>query len=515
MSTAQKAVEFNAEELQLLHRIAHCLLREGEYGELLHDLLDLTITALGATRGFVLAREGTEVRATAARNFRSEALTKTEEAVSTSIASAVLEAGKTLLIGDARASARFRDKESVRRLDLRAVLCAPLVTSNETFALIYLENREASGFTEGHRRLLDEICSMSAPRLKTAIAAERARRRAAELDSFLGETDGILTWDEKMTALLKTIRQVAPTELPVLIQGETGTGKELIARALYRHSKRTAAPFLVLNCGAIPATLIESELFGYVRGAFSGAVRDRIGIIGAANRGTLFLDEIGELPLESQTRLLRVLQSGEFSRVGSPQPEFADIRFIAATNRDLEREVEGGRVRSDLYYRLSGITLKVPALRERPADIRLLAAHFLRAFANRWSRGPLSLSAQALEALAAYPFPGNVRELENEMGRVVALSSGESVLQRDVLNERITSGGRGESARAKKPGPHMFQPMSLAEMEKQHILATLQDTGGNRRRAAEILGISREGLRTKMQRHGLAETGDDGLGSVS
>ena len=201
--------------------------------------------------------------------------------------------------------------------------------------------------------------------------------------------------------------------------------------------------------------------------------------------------------------------------MGSPQPEFADIRFIAATNRDLEREVEEGRFRSDLYYRLSGITLKVPALRERPADIPLLATHFLRAFANRWSRGPLSLSAQALEALGAYAFPGNVRELENEMGRVVALSSGESVLQRDVLNERITSGGKSETGLPKKHGPQTFQPRSLADIEKQHILAILQDSGGNRTRAAEILGISREGLRTKMQRFGLAETGDDGPGSVS
>jgi transcriptional regulator with GAF, ATPase, and Fis domain len=500
-----RAVEFNLEELRILHRIAHCLLREGEYGELLDDLLDLTIAALGATRGFVLAREDAQVRATAARNFRSEALSKTEEAVSTSIAAAVLEAGKSLLIEDAQASGQFRDKKSVRLLDLRAVLCAPLVTSNETFALIYLENREPGGFSERHRWLLDEICSMSAPPLRTAITVERARKRAAELDTFLSETEGILTCDEKMMALLKTIRQVAPADLPVLIQGETGTGKELIARALYRNSNRTAGPFLVLNCGAIPATLIESELFGCVRGAFSGAVRDRMGIVGAANRGTLFLDEIGELPLELQSRLLRVLQSGEFNRVGSTQPEFADIRFIAATNRNLEREVEDGRFRNDLYYRLSAITLKLPALRERPADVPLLATHFLRAFANRWNRAPMNLSALALEALAAYSFPGNVRELENEMGRLVAMSTGESVVQADVLNERIHARGRRESQAVKPLGRHTAQPMSLDEMERRHIVAVLQDFGGNRTRAAKVLGISREGLSGKMKRLGLTE----------
>jgi DNA-binding NtrC family response regulator len=230
-----------------------------------------------------------------------------------------------------------------------------------------------------------------------------------------------------------------------------------------------------------------------------------MGIVGAANRGTLFLDEIGELPLELQTRLLRVLQSGEFNRVGSTQPEFADIRFIAATNRNLERDVEDGRFRNDLYYRLSAITLNVPALRERPADIPLLATHFLRAFANRWSRAPMNLSAQALEALAAYSFPGNVRELENEMGRLVAMSTGESVVEADILNERIHARARSQSQPVKPPGPHTAQPMSLDEMERSHIMAVLQDLGGNRTRAAKVLGISREGLSGKMKRLGLTE----------
>ncbi|HKD80000.1 MAG TPA: sigma-54-dependent Fis family transcriptional regulator [Candidatus Angelobacter sp.] len=508
MAAPQQAAAFDSEELRLLHQIACCLLRECEYGELLNDLLDLTINALGATRGFVLVREGANVQATAARNFRSEALDKAEEMVSTSIALEVLAAGKTLLISDARSSEQFRDKKSVRRLDLRSVLCAALVTSSETFALLYLESLEADGFTENHRRLLDEICSMSSPRLKVAINAERLRKRASELESRLGEGDGILTADERMIALLKTVKQVSATDLPVLIQGETGTGKELVARALYRHSKRTAGPFLVLNCGAVPATLIESELFGYLRGAFSGAVRDRMGIVGAANRGTLFLDEIGELPLDLQTRLLRVLQSGEFTRIGSVQPEFADIRFIAATNRDLEREVEAGRFRSDLYYRLSGIVLQLPPLRERRPDIPLLATHFLNSYSGRWARPALKLSADAIEALIAYQFPGNVRELENEMARLVALSSGESHLPVDALNQRIRTAGRGDIETEEDSASFSVKPMSLSEMERLLILRVLQETGGNQTQAAEILAISREGLRNKMQRLRLKYRGE-------
>src|SRR5208282_2993482 len=201
---------------------------------------------------------------------------------------------------------------------VRSVLCAPLVMSEEAFALLYLENRDISNrFQERQREVLDEFCRLAAPRLRNALAVEHARQQARALESGLGETDGILTADGGMAGVLSTVRQVAITELPVLIQGETGTGKELVARALWRRSRRANAPFLVLNCAAIPATLVESELFGNVRGAFTGATSDRTGMIGAADRGTLLLDEIGEMPPEVQPRLLRVLQSGEYTRLGS------------------------------------------------------------------------------------------------------------------------------------------------------------------------------------------------------
>jgi transcriptional regulator with GAF, ATPase, and Fis domain len=488
-----------AEDLTFLYRVSRALLKEGEYGELLSGLLDTLIEGFGADRGFVVVRKAGEFRATVARNFRSEALSQAEEAVSRSIARSVMDTGKAVLIGDAAMTEPYSRRPSIQQLSLRSVLCAPLVASNEAFALIYLENRDVTNcFTEAQRDLLDEVCALAAPRLRSAVAMSEAQRRTESLELAHSQSDGILTADPGMLRLLQNVRQIATTDLPVLIEGETGTGKELIARAVYRHSARVKGPFIALNCGAIPPTLIGSELFGFVQGAFTGANRDRIGFIGAAHRGTLFLDEIGDLPLDLQPHLLRVLQSGEFTRLGTSRTEKVDVRFIAATNRDLESEVKAGRFRADLFFRLSAITFRLPPLRERPHDTRLLAEHFVRTAAARYGRSVPSLAEDCLSALTAYSFPGNVRELESEMARLVALASPDVPCGTDLLNERIRNRGNGDAVVTSQTTP--VAPMSLREMEKQLIFSVLKHTGGNRTRAAEILGISREGLRTKLQR---------------
>jgi len=496
-----------SEQLALLYRVSRALLKEGEYGELLSGLLDALIDGLGADRGFVVVREAGSFRATAARNFRSEALSRAEEAVSGTIARAVMETGKTVLIGDASITEPYSKQPSIQQLSLRSVLCAPLVASDEAFALIYLENRQVTNcFREDQRDLLDAVCALAAPRLRGAVAMCEAQRRAEALELGHHEFDGILTADPAMARVLQTVRQIAPTDLPVLIEGETGTGKELIARALYRHSTRVKGPFIALNCAAIPATLIASELFGFAQGAFTGANRDRVGFVGAAHRGTLFLDEIGDLPLDLQPHLLRVLQSGEFTRLGNSRAEQVDVRFIAATNRDLESEVNAGRFRADLFFRLSAITLRLPPLRERPHDIRLLAEHFIRASAARYGRVAPRLTEECLSVLAAYSFPGNVRELESEMSRLAAIAPADVPCGPDLLNERIRSRANGRSGIPQQPT--VVAPMSLHEMEKQLIYSVLQHTAGNRTHAAEILGISREGLRTKLQRLQIPEGTD-------
>jgi transcriptional regulator with GAF, ATPase, and Fis domain len=462
----------SAGHLGLLYRVSRTLLKEGEYGELLSGLLDTLIEGLGADRGFVVVREGREFRATVARNFRSEALSRAEEVVSRSIARNVMESGKAVLIGDASTTEPYSKQPSIQQLSLRSVLCAPLVASDEAFALIYLENRRVSNcFTEDQRNLLDEICELAAPRLRAAVAMSQAQRRAEVLEHTHSQSDGILTADPEMARVLQTVHQIATTDLSVLIEGETGTGKELIARAVYRHSARVKGPFIALNCAAVPATLIGSELFGFVQGAFTGANRDRVGFIGAAHRGTFFLDEIGDLPLDLQPHLLRVLQSGEFTRLGSSRTEQVDVRFIAATNRDLESEVKAGKFRADLFYRLSAITLRLPPLRDRPHDIKLLAEQFIRTSAGRYGRPTPRLAEDCLAALAAYSFPGNVRELESEMARLAAMSLADVPCGADSLNERIRSRGNGQPATLTQPTP--FAPMSLQEMEKRLITCVL------------------------------------------
>ena len=487
-----------SQDISVLYRVARELLREGDYGQLLEAVLDASIDALGADRGFILVRGERGFRVAAARRFAAESLSRAESEVSTSIASAVEAKGSAILVGDAQTFPEYRNQPSVQHLSLKSVLCAPLKSCDAIFALLYLENRQlANQFTERQRDLLDEICAMAAPPLHTAIRVEDARRKAASLETRFGESDGILTADPTFAAILQTAHKVAVTDLPILIQGETGTGKELVARAIYRHSTRGRAAFIIVNCAAIPETLIGSELFGYVRGAFTGAMQDREGFVAAAHKGTLFLDEIGDMPLELQAQLLRVLQSGEYTRLGSSKTERADIRFVAATNRDLERDVEENRFRADLFYRLAGVTLKIPPLRERPQDIAMLASHFLNQYADKLGRSAPRLSRETMDILCSYSFPGNVRELEGEMARLVAISSPGDAIAPELLTPRIRN-------RNGSPNNHVkLQPMSLSEAEKQLISTVLEHTGGNRTRAAEVLGISREGLRVKMQRHGL------------
>jgi len=495
-------IEHSAEDERALYRIARSLLQEHDYGDLLTHVLDLTIQALRADRGCIVVRENDGYRATVARNFRNEALSERERDISTTIANTTVREGKVLNVGDALTADDLKSRKSVRRLQLRSVLCAPLIVRDEAFALVYLENRQVSNhFQESDQQLLSEICGLVTPRLHIAIATESARRKLRELAAAYGDNDGILTAHPAMLQVLEMLAKIAPTTLPVLIQGETGTGKELVARALHRRSARANGPMVVVDCGAIPLTLIESELFGSVRGAYSGA-SDRVGLIGSANRGTLFLDEIGELPLEAQTRFLRVLQTGEFHRVGSSRVERADLRIIAATKRDLEAEVEQGRFRDDLYFRLSSFVLRMPPLRERKSDLVLLANHLLRAYAGRYGQAPPRLSSEGVRALLDHSFPGNVRELEFAMASLVAVCPPGEEIPFSVLSDRLS---RRKPAGAKSDE---IPVMSLSEMEKKLIVTVLRQTADNRTHAAKILGISREGLRTKMQKFGLVPSSD-------
>lgn len=300
---------------------------------------------------------------------------------------------------------------------------------------------------------------------------------------------------KRFLELLSLAQQVAPTDSTVLVMGESGTGKEVVARYIHELSERSEGPFFSINCGALPESLLESELFGHVKGAFTGAVRDKQGMFAAARGGTFFLDEIAEMQPSTQVKLLRVLQEREALPVGGTEPIPVDVRVIAATNRDLDEELRRGTFRSDLYYRLNVIALRLPPLRERREDIPLLAEAFLQRIARERSELAKSLSPDALDAIMAYDWPGNVRELENALEHAVVIAAGDEI-QGDALPERVT-------ARKVQPivSDRAPQNPSLEVIERAYILWVLQAEGGNKTRAAEVLGIDPSTLYRKLARY--------------
>jgi len=297
--------------------------------------------------------------------------------------------------------------------------------------------------------------------------------------------------------VLHLAETVAPTESTVLIQGESGTGKEIIARYLHDLSARTDAAFLSINCGALPETLLESELFGHVRGAFTGAVRDRVGLFGAASGGTFFLDEIGETTPATQVKLLRALQHREVIPVGASEAVPIDTRVIAATNRDLDEEIRAGRFRSDLFYRLNVIAIHLPPLRQRVDDIPILADHFIGRIAAARNEAPKRLHADAVAVLQAYPWPGNVRELENAMERAIILTRGAEILP-DALPKAVT-----EQRTQPLVSPRTPLNPTLEAIERAYIMWVLSNEHGNKSRTAEVLGIDPSTLYRKLGRYGL------------
>jgi DNA-binding NtrC family response regulator len=322
--------------------------------------------------------------------------------------------------------------------------------------------------------------------LRKKVGAEEPR-----IESIVGRSP-------QMLDVYKMVARVAPTMSTVLVVGESGTGKELVARAIHTHSPRAGGPFVAVNCTALTESLLESELFGHAKGAFTGAVAPRRGLFEEAQGGTLFLDEIGDVGGKMQAQLLRVLQEGEIRRVGGNEAVKVDVRVVAATNRELEHEVAQERFREDLYFRINVVTIRLPALRERPTDIPLLARHFLLKYAARERRADTSIAAEAMSALERYPWPGNVRELENVIERALALSKDGVVLVSDLPPEV-------PGIQAVPPPGLVDDRPTLSELERRYIQLILNETGGNKKKAAEILGIDRRTLYRTLERHGIHE----------
>lgn len=324
------------------------------------------------------------------------------------------------------------------------------------------------------------------------ILDRQARRRFAHAEDRGPETYGIIGRCPEMRTVFELIGKASRTSANVLISGDSGTGKELVARAVHYNSSRRAAAFVPVNCAAIPETLLESELFGHVKGAFSGAKESRAGFFEIANGGTIFLDEIGDASPGLQAKLLRVMQSKEFCMVGSSRTRTVDTRIIAATHKDLRKLVEQGLFREDLFYRIHVVEIHLPSLAGRGEDILLLANHFLRRFSQDMGRSAVSLTDEALNALTQYSWPGNVRELENLLQRLVVIGEGQRIDITDLPESMRFSLGRNR-----------YGDKTLAEVEAEHIRHVLARVGGNKTKAAEILGVDRKTLREKLKRQGL------------
>jgi two-component system response regulator HydG len=308
----------------------------------------------------------------------------------------------------------------------------------------------------------------------------------------------IIGKSEKMKELFDLLAQVAPTDATVLILGESGTGKELVANAIHHNSPRATQPFIKVACAALPETLLESELFGHEKGAFTGAIARKEGRFQLAHRGAIFLDEVGEMSAATQAKILRVLQEKEFEPLGSTRVVKVDVRVIAATNKDLEKEIREGRFREDLFYRLNVVPVSLPPLRERKEDIPALASHFLCIYREKNKKELREISGKALDLLVRYDWPGNIRELENCIERAVVIARGEIIAPADLPPQIQALSSEKEDSEVRFPSG-----ISLQELEKALILRTLEDTGGNRSRAAEILGINRRTLQMKLKEYGM------------
>jgi formate hydrogenlyase transcriptional activator len=356
-------------------------------------------------------------------------------------------------------------------------------------------------------KFYEEIANLKARLEKENTYLREEIRTEHNFEEIVGNSPALL-------AVLRAVEQVAPTDSTVLINGETGTGKELIARAIHNRSARKGRALVSVNCSAISAGLVESELFGHLKGAFTGAIERRIGRFELANGGTIFLDEIGELPLETQVKLLRVLQEQEFEPVGSSRTQRVDVRVIAATNRNLREMVEAGRFRSDLFYRLNVFPLQLPPLRERRSDIPQLVALCVSRFAKRFGKKVEGVSQETMARLMSYPWPGNIRELQNVMERAVVLSTGPTLRLDKDLVPVVASDGSLETAEipaqeAPPAGPLPSGLPTLEEVERSHILAALQQADGvvdGPKGAARILNLHPNTLRHRMSKLGIKRT---------
>ena len=502
-ATSHLARNLNA--LLKISRIVHAI---RDLDGLQGQLLDLIFEVVPAGRGAILLadREGHQFNSLFARTRQTAQAQLVN--VSRTVARQVLEQGIAILGTDVPSSGDLRAVESLVAEQVRSLLCVPLTVFQRVIGCIYLDsNTLGSRLNEEHLQLVTAIAGISAMALENARRLQWLEQENERLTIEVTQERSLVGEGAQMKQVYQFLKRVAPTDSTVLIEGESGTGKELAARALHRNSPRADKPFVAINCAAIPETLLESDLFGHERGAFTGASGLKKGRLEVADSGIVFLDEVGELAPALQVKLLRVLQEREFERVGGTHPIKVDIRLIAATNCNLEQAVRDGTFRKDLYYRLAVLKVTMPTLRERRDDIPMLARHFVQKHAKRCKVKPRPISREALSCLVNYDWPGNVRELENAIERALVLGSSDMILPEDLP----------ESLLERTPPPEMTEAKyhaAVKELKKQLIRDAVEQTQGSYADAARILGVHPNYLHRLIRNLELKESLKDALSDI-
>ena len=482
MGVSLPASERRARDLNSLLKVATGIGGIRDQDSLQWQLLGFIFDVVPAERGAVLLCDTPEEFTSTAAWDRIRGPGHSVR-VSRTVVQRALEERVGLVVSDVLGNEALRQVKTLFELKVRSLLCVPLLVADRVLGAIYLDSTSPTvQFDVDHLQVMTAVAGIASLAFDNVRHWEKLRQENQALRAEIEVEHNMVGGSPAMRKVFDFIRRVAPTDSTVLIEGESGTGKELVARALHRNSSRAEQPFVAINCAAIAETLLESELFGHEKGAFTGAAAQKKGKVEVAEGGTLFLDEIGELASGLQAKLLRVLQEREFERLGGTKPIKLNIRLIAATNRSLPEAVKAGTFRNDLYYRLNVVTLNVPALRERREDISVLADHFAAKASRKCGMRAKPLSSEALACLMNYDWPGNVRELENALERALVLGSTDSILPDDLPEAVLEAGSTTTTSTDKYHG-------NIKETKKQLILQALQQAKGNYIEAAKALGM--------------------------
>ncbi len=496
--------------LKALYEVSRSINSILDLPRLLERIMDSALQTMNGERGMLFLIEGDRLNLVVARNVEAETISDATE-ISLSIMNDVIHGGAPIIVSDAQEDAAFRDRQSVRNFRIRSLICVPLRSRDALIGTVYVDSRmdafHAVQFSEIDMEFLEAFANLAAIAIENARLHDRLKEENLYLRKEVEERFGfesIVGQSKPMLRLYQEIRGAIASEGSVLVMGESGTGKELVARAIHYNGPRKARHFVPLDCGALPDTLLESELFGYRKGAFTGAYTDKRGLFEEAHLGTLFLDEISNTSLAFQAKLLRILQEGEYRRVGDTESRFVNVRIVCATNRDLKQEIAEGRFRQDLFFRLNVIPISVPPLRDRQSDIPLLLQHFIDLH-NKSSNAPIrGISRELVEYFCSLPWPGNVRELENIVSRMVVYAGNDLLslkqLPPDFTESQPASAEKSPISFNIKPSKRV---MTLRDAEREHISYVLQLTKGNKTEAAKILDIKRTTLVERMKKLGM------------